>query len=435
MFKSKTRNLSFRAEQYLNGLFQAKKKNMERMAEAVPNSNDQAYQHFLSQSPWEENAVIDQLCHDTNQLIGGKNDSCLIIDETGIRKKGQKSVGVSRQYCGQFGKVENCQVGVFVALAHGQYVAPIDCRLFLPKSWADDIERCRQAGIPDEFIEYQRKQDLALQLVLAARIRGAEFGWIGCDAFYGEDPAFLRSLDSMSEIFVADVHKDQRIYLDNPLPYVPAPKSEKGRRPTRLKTDGEALRVDFWAQQQLESAWEKFEVRDTTKGKLRVAVLHRQVWLWDGKEPKAHCWRLIVRKTIGTDEIKYSISNAPPQVSLERLVYMQGQRYLIERVFQDAKNQCGMGQYQARAWRSWHHHMTMVMLAMLFMLEQQIKNSAAYPLLSSNDIVELITFYLPNRKASEEEILEQLQMRHERRQRAIDSAYRKQIFKDLLHPD
>ena len=97
---------------------------MERMAEAVPNTNDQAYQHFLSKSPWQEDAVIDQLCHDANQQIGGQNDSCLLIDETGLPKKGHESVGVARQYCGQKGKVDNCQVGVFAVLAHRYHVVP-----------------------------------------------------------------------------------------------------------------------------------------------------------------------------------------------------------------------------------------------------------------------------------------------------------------------
>lgn len=408
---------------------------MERMAEVVPNTNDQAYQHFLSKSPWQENAVIDQLCHDANKLIGSKDDSCLLIDETGLPKKGHQSVGVAHQYCGQKGKVDNCQVGVFAVLAHQQHVVPIDCRLFLPRSWTDDKERCRNAGVPEEFIEYQRKQDLAVQMVIAARVRGAHFNWVGCDAFYGQDPGFLRSLNDLGEVFVADIHKDQRIYLNNPQPYVPAKKTKKGRRPTRLKAKIKPIRADRWCEQQPESAWKKLDIRDTSKGKLKVAVLHRRIWLWDGKEPKAQCWRLVARKTIGTSDIKYSISNAPSSVSLPNLVYMQDQRYLVERVFQDAKNQCGMGQYQARGWRSWHHHMTMVMLAMLFLLEQQIKNSSDYPLLSSNDTIELLTHYLPNKKASEEEIFKQLQMRHEKRQRAMESAYRIQSLKERLNPE
>jgi SRSO17 transposase len=435
LFKSRTRDVSLRAEQYLKGLFQAKKKNMERMAETVPNTNDQAYQHFLSTSPWEEEAVIDQHCRDTNQLIGGKKDSCLLIDETAFPKKGRNSVGVSHQYCGQKGKIDNCQVGVFAVLAHQHHVAPLDGRLFLPKPWIDDRERCRSVGVPEEFIEYQRKQDLALQLVISARLRGVEFNWIGFDALYGSDPGFLRFLNDMGEIFVGDIRGNQRIYLEDPKPFIPAQESKWGRRPTRLKTNIKPIRVDRWAEQQDDEAWERLNVRDSSKGRLKVTVLHRRVWLWDGKESQAQSWRLIVRKAIGADKTKYSISNASFSISLERLAYMQGQRYLVERVFQDAKDQCGMGQYQARGWRSWHHHMTMVMLAMQFMLSQQLNNSEDLPLLSSNDIVELLTHYLPNRKATEEEIFEQLQTRHLKRQRAIESAYRKQFFKDHFNPD
>jgi hypothetical protein len=111
---------------------------------------------------------------------------------------------------------------------------------------------------------------------------------------------------------------------------------------------------------------------------------------------------------------------------------MQGQRYLVERVFQDAKNQCGMGQYQARGWRSWHHHMTLVMMSMLFILQQQLENTSDYPLLSSNDIVELLNYYLPNRKASEQEIYRQLEIRHKKRLADIKYAYHKQLVKEQL---
>jgi SRSO17 transposase len=113
LFQLRTRDISHISEQYFKGLIQAKKKNMERMAEAVPNSDDQVLQHFLTNSSWDDQLVIDQLAQDANQLIGGKKDSCLIIDESGIPKKGIKSVGVGRQWCGQLGKVDNCQVGVY----------------------------------------------------------------------------------------------------------------------------------------------------------------------------------------------------------------------------------------------------------------------------------------------------------------------------------
>jgi SRSO17 transposase len=431
LFQTKTRSLTLQSYQYLKGLFQASKKNMERMAEAVPDSNDQRFQHFLSKSPWDEDAVIDKLAQEANGHIGGHPDSCLLLDETAIVKKGAKSVGVARQYCGELGKVDNCQVAVFAVLAHQQLATPIDCRLFLPRSWTDDPQRCHEAGVPAEYLDYQRKQDLALQLVLSSRARGAVFNWVGCDGLYGEDPGFLRSLTAMGEVFMADVHKDQRIYLEDPSPQIPAPSTQRGRKPTRLKARSKPLRVDRWTEEQPENSWQRFDIRATTKGKLKVAVLHRRVWLWDGKEPKAQCWHLIVRKTLGPEEIKYSVSNAPSQTPVKRLVYMQGQRYLIERIFQDSKNQCGLDQYQARGWRSWHHHMTMVMLGMLFMVGLRLHHKKAYPLLSCTDIVELLSHYLPQRKISEEEIFRQLEIRHQRRQQAIESANRKQSQEEI----
>ena len=236
---------------------------MERMAEAVPYSDDQALQHFLTNSGWDEQLVIDKIADDANLLIGGKKDSCLILDESGIPKKGIKSVGVGRQWCGQLGKVENCQVGVFSVLGFKDHAVPIGNRLFLTEAWINDEKRCIEAGIPQEHIEFHRKHDLALQLVIQARLQGVDFSWVGADSLYGEDPSFPRSLDQMHEIFMVDVHKDQRIYLEDPDPIVPPPKSNKGRKPSKPKAQSTAIRVDKWAAQQPEENWQRIHVRDT----------------------------------------------------------------------------------------------------------------------------------------------------------------------------
>ena len=397
------------------------------MAEAVPHSDDQVLQHFLTNSAWDDQLVIDQIAQDANQLIGGNKDSCLILDESGIPKKGTKSVGVARQWCGQLGKVENCQVGVYSVLGFQDHATPIGNRLFLPEAWINDEKRCIEAGIPQEHIEFHRKHDLALQLVIQARVQGVAFSWVGADGLYGEDPSFLRSLDQMHEIFMVDVHKDQRIYLEDPNPIVPPPKSTKGRKPSKLKAQTTAMRVDKWAAQQPEDNWQRVHVRDTTKGKLLVDFLHKRVWLWDGEEPHAHCWHLIIRREVKNKKIKYTLSNAPENTNLKRLAFMQAQRYWIERVFQDAKNQCGLGEYQARKWRSWHHHMAMVMMAMLFMLEQRLLHKKQYPLLSCFDIVSILSFMLPHRAINKQELIRQLEVRHERRHSAIESAYRIQL--------
>jgi SRSO17 transposase len=405
---------------------------MERMAEAVPDSDDQVFQHFLTNSPWDDQRVVDQIASDSNRLLGGKKDSCLIIDETGFPKKGDKSVGVSRQWCGQLGKTENCQTGVFTVLGSKEHVVPVGYRLFLPESWVNDEKRCLEAGIPHEQIEFNRKHDLALQLVIQARLQSINFQWVGADGLYGEDPDFLRTLDRMYETFMVDIHKDQHVYLEDPKPLVPPRKSKKGRKPTKLKAQTAPIRVDKWAEQQPDDRWKKVSVRDTTKGKLRVYMLHQRVWLWDGEESKANCWHLIARREIDSKKIKFSLCNAPASTSIKRLAFMQAQRYWIERIFQDAKSQSGMGEYQARKWRSWHHHMAMVMMVMLFMVEQRLLHKDQYPLLSCFDIAVLLCFLLPRRAITLEEIIRQMEVRHKKRRDSIESAYRKDLEFEFL---
>jgi len=297
-FRRRTRTVEASARHYVRGLLQAEPKNMERMEEAIPDADHQALQHMLSESAWSERAVLDQVAEDANRLLGGYADSSLLIDESGCPKKGSHSVGVARQWCGQLGKVENCQVGVFAALSRGTGVTLIDGRLFLPEAWTSDPVRCQAAGIPVAQRGFQRKTDLALAMIRHARQQGIGFAWVGFDGFYGSDPAFLRALAAQGEIFVGDVHKDQRIYLADPQPTVPPAQTTHGRPPTRRQAQTPAVRVDHWAQQQPATAWQPVTLRDGTKGALRVEILHQRVWLWDGEEAQARPWHLLVRREI-----------------------------------------------------------------------------------------------------------------------------------------
>ena len=154
-------------------------------------------------------------------------------------------MGVGRQWWGTIGKVDNCQVGVFAVLGHGIHATPIDCRLYLPEKWIEDPERCKKAGVPAHRITLLRKQDLALEMVQATRGKGISFSWVGCDGFYGEDPAFLRKLDEMGEVFVADVHKDQMVWLEDPEPRIPSRRSTRGRAPEKLEPRTSPVRVDL----------------------------------------------------------------------------------------------------------------------------------------------------------------------------------------------
>ena len=303
----------------------------------------------------------------------------------------------------------------------------IDARLFLPEAWTNDPVRCQAAGIPVAQRGFRRKTDLALAMVAHARQQGIGFAWVGFDGFYGSDPAFLRALEDRGEAFVGDVHKDQRIYLEDPRPIIPSAKTAHGRPPTRLQAQTPPVRVDLWAQQQPATAWQPVTLRQGTKGPLRVEVLHRRVWLWDGQEPQARPWHLIVRREIDDPtELKYSLSNAPADTPLPRLAFMQGQRYWIERALQQGKQDVGLGDYQVRGWRGWHHHMTLVMMAMLFLLEERRLHQQTRPLLSGRDIRALLNHFLPRRDTTIEEVLRQMEVRHRKRQAAIDSAYRKQ---------
>jgi SRSO17 transposase len=410
---------------------QAQRKNIERMIEKVPDADYQAVQHFITHSPWEYEPVMDQVADDSNRLLGASPDSALFIDECSTPKKGKKSVGVARQWCGRLGKVDNCQTGVFAALNKGPYATLIDTRLYLPAEWADDRKRCKDAGVPKDVV-FKTKSELALEMVRSARERGIGFSWVGIDSGYGKETPFLYALDDCGDTFVADVAKDQNIYLEEPLPYLPERTSSRGRRPTRLTCDAAPVRVDEWVASQPHESWQRLAFRETTKGRRIGDFLFRRVWLWNKKEARGRCFTLIVRREPGKHDIKYSLTNAEANTPRERLAFMQGQRYFVERSFQDAKSYLGMGQYQVRSWQSWHHHMALVMMAMLFMLEVKLEQHRDVSLLSTADIVALLAHYLPRRDLDEEELFRQMELRHRKRQESIDSAYAVQRARGLM---
>jgi SRSO17 transposase len=388
------------------------------MAEIVPDTDSQALHHFLAHSPWDSRAVMDQVAHDVDALLGGDPDSCLLLDETCFPKKGKKSVGVARQWMGRQGKTDNCQVAVFAALARGRSVSLIDAELYLPQEWVKDPERCAQAGVPPERRVLKTKPTLALEIVQRARRNAVRFAWVAADGGYGQDRALLRALDDAGEIFVVDVHRNQRIFLEEPsLP-------EKAQEGVPSATP---VAVEQWVAQQPADAWEEVRVRPTSRGELRVEALRCRVWLLEGGDAKARSWQLVVTREKGDPEaIKYSLSNTPVGTSLSRLAYMQRQRYWVERAFQEAKNDAGMDEYQARSWQAWPHHMALVMMALLFLLRERQLQKQTLPLLSAGDVKVLLARVLPRNDQDPEEIIRQIEQRHRQRQASIDSAYRRQ---------
>ena len=300
-------------------------------------------------------------------------------------------------------------------------------RLYLPRVWTEDPARCEKAGVPEAARKHKSKSELALEIVHGARARGMRFEWVGVDAGYGKEPAFLRALDEANEIFVADVHRTQRVWTEDPGLHVPDPKSGRGRPSKKQQAAATPVAVEKLAKSFAPQDWTRCVLRDSTRGQLQVDIATRRVWVWDGEESQARCWHLIVRREVkSVDTIKYSLSNAPADTPKLRLAQRQGQRYWVERAFEDGKGECGLADYQALGWRSWHHHVTFVMLAMLFIAEQRATRQPGLELLSPRDIVEMLKETLPRKPEGKDALVARIIERHDRRRGAIESRFRTQ---------
>lgn len=376
-----------RARQYLQGLIQVdERKNMERMEEVALRASE---------------------------VFGDAENACLILDETSFQKKGKKSAGVARQYLGCVGKVDNGQVSVFTALCKENRVALLHGRLYLPKEWSRDKGRCYVAKMPVEERDFRTKDDMALEQVHRARKLGVQFGWVLADAGYGKGPDFLLKLDAMNERFLVDVHKDFVMYKGDPRPHVPRRTSPRGRAPTRAQSKAVPVEVRDLVARQSESAWKTRTLRQGTKGEVVYSCLRMPVWVWEKETRKTLLCQLIARRE-PNGEIKYSLSNAKRHVSLVALARVQAQRYWIERSFQDTKMACGMKDFQVQGWVGWHHHMALVMMAMLFMQEQRIALKEENPTLTCKDIEYLLAKALPRKDMTSEDALELVRTRCKR---------------------
>jgi SRSO17 transposase len=237
---------------------------------------------MISKSPWDERRVIDHIQRDASALIGDKKDGSLHIDETGFPKEGTKSAGVAPQYCGTVKDVVNCQVGVFLALVHGKRRTLIDERLYLPEVWANDFPRRREAGIPDE-VTFKTKADLALEMILHARDNGVDFAWVGMDSFYGNQPWLLDRLDAEGIEYIADIHCDTMVWIDQPKIGIPERKPGRGRKPTDIRVlDGEpqAISVEEIAKQLPQSEWKRSFFQPFPKALKRgIEIFYRNTFM------------------------------------------------------------------------------------------------------------------------------------------------------------
>ena len=362
-----------RSEQYLRGLLvqQTDRRNAENISEAVDGATPRSLQRFLTESPWSDEPVIDQLQAYVGQLLNS-SEGVFVLDETGFPKKGKKSVGVARQYCGTLGKVANCQLGVFVAYVSEQGHALVDKRLYLPREWIDDPDRRRAAGIP-ETVGYQSIAELGLSMLHQARTSGHLMGrWVTADEAYGKVPTLRDTLDDDEWLYVLEVPCSQPVFTQPAKTEVPA-WSGRGREPTKLRlVDGESgpQAVEAVAASLAAEDWQLLTVAEGAQGPRIHLFAARRVWESREGLPGRECW-LVLRRNPDGSEPKHYLSNAPADTPLLTLAQVGAKRWPIETEFQMEKNETGLDEYEVRSWQGWHHHITMALLAGILLLSLQ----------------------------------------------------------------
>jgi SRSO17 transposase len=396
------------------------------MVERVPESDYDQLHHFISESPWDSFAVMDSVAEKVhltlNPNIGDiPRPNGLILDESGWEKSGKKSVGVSRQYIGQVGKVANGQIGVFASLCNGEQVGLVQGRLYLPQEWVNDKVRCTKAGIPVEDQIYQTKPELAVK-ILKTLPASITYDWVGGDCIYGNSLTLRQYLYDQKQAFVLDVGEELGVYLTLPQLYVPTKKDGRGRTPTKYICDDKPVLIKDLIKQIPEENWQIITHRHGTKGPLTRKATIMDVFIWKTERgTEMESVQLIISTETDGSEIKYSLCyNVEGKMSLRVSLFRQMQRYFIERAFQNVKEQLGLHQYQVRSWKAWHHHIALSFMALHFVLQIQKDNKEEMPLLSVPDIKLIFAKKLLNKLNSDDGLLLALNIRHLKRQYDID---------------
>ncbi len=322
-----------------------------------------AIQTFVGAGAWDDEAVMGELRQHVREELA-EPDGVVVIDPSAFPKKGTESCGVARQWCGRLGKVDNCQLGVFLAYAATAGYAPLDRRLYLPEDWADDPTRRERAHVPPE-IRFQEKWQIALDL-LDRSLPGLPHGWVVGDDEFGRPAEFRAALRRRHERYVLDV------------PCSTTVRDLERRRPRRRragrgrKREVPFMRADAWAASQPASRWTRLTVRAGEKGPLEVDAMTVRVRAkQDGRIGPEE--RLVVIRSVGESRIDYALSDAGPEVPLVDLVRVQRQRHRIEEIFEAGNGEAGLDHYEVRSWVGWHHHRTLALVALWFLcLERRV---------------------------------------------------------------
>jgi SRSO17 transposase len=374
--------LYYRVEQahwghmYMQGLMAPleKSKTVQPMAMALAGGNIQAMQQFVGQGRWKDEKLLRKHWYLVDETLG-EADGVWIVDGSGFPKKGEYSVGVARQWCGQLGKIENCQEGVFAAYASRKGYTLLDRRLYLPESWFDKgyRERWEKCGIPEDTT-FKTESELALDLLKSVIAAGSlRFRWVTCDESYGKVPVFLDSVAGLERWYFAEVPHSTRVWAARPKTAVPEWKG-RGRRPTKEQLVAGELapqRVAELAATIPEDEWKAYLIKEGSKGPIVAEFAFRRVIAVRDEMPGPDVWLVLRRSLEEEPQLKTYLSNATADVPCTELVRVAGMRWPVETAIEDGKDNLGMNEYMVRSWLGWHHHMTLCILAHHFLVRTQ----------------------------------------------------------------
>lgn len=367
---------------YCTGLIlPGERKSVEPMAARVePGRVQAAHQslhHFVAKAEWSDKAMFRQVRADVLPAIEKHGAiKAWIVDDTGFLKKGVHSVGVTRQYCGQIGKQDNCQIAVSLSVANDHASLPIAFQLYLPEDWAGDSARRREAGVPEDIV-FKTKPRIALDQIRAARADGVSEGVVLADAGYGINTAFRTALTQMGLTYVVGIQSSARLWSPGTGPLPPKTWDGQGRPPTLLRRDArnKPMSAKQLARSLPENAWRQVAWREGTNEKLRsrfaalrVRPAHRDYWR---SEPHAEEWFLVEWPQGEKEPTKYWLSTLPLDASVATLVETAKLRWRIERDYQELKQELGLDHYEGRGWRGFHHHMALSVAAYGFLVSER----------------------------------------------------------------
>jgi SRSO17 transposase len=368
------------AAKYLHGLLSdLPRKSIEPLVLAVEGAQPpavRAMQQFLSEGSWDDTALLHRHWQEVDRDLG-EDDGVLILDGSDFPKQGADSVGVKRQYCGELGKRANCQAGVFLGYASRQGYTLLDRRLYVPQEWVTEAayaERRHRCGVPSE-VTFTTKPLLGWEMLHAVQQTSLlRCRWVACDEAFGRDPDLLDRIAALGLWYLAEVPHDTRVWPQRPTTGLP-PWSGQGRPPTRIRRlagEPEPVTVAALATRLPAKCWRRRTIKEGSKGPLVAYVARVRVIAVRAELPGPEVWLMLRRHPV-TGELKTYLCNAPAHTPLATLVRLSGMRWPIETCFEDGNQYLGMGDYEVRSWRGWHHHMTLVILAHFFLVRLRLR--------------------------------------------------------------